>query len=88
MEGYVGDSVTPSPVTVTRLPNWGWELSGDLFLIRAVDNDNAEDMWQDLTSKIIVQEKPEWIKETRSGGQYSYNYREIPDDEACKMLPW
>ena len=78
------------PLTVARLPNWGWELRGDCFLIRAVDkeDDTVEKLWQDLTSKIIVQEKPEWIKETRNGGQYPYNYREIPDDEDCKMLPW
>lgn len=76
------------PLVVTRLPNWGWELRGKGYVCRAVDKDNAEDMWEDLISKIIIQQKPDWVKLTRRGGQYPYSYREIPDDEDCKMLPW
>ena len=79
------------PLTVTRLPNWGWELRGTGYVCRAVDKDKAEDIdeiWEDLISTIIIQQKPDWVSLTRRGGQYPYSYREIPDDEDCKMLPW
>ena len=76
--------------TVRRTNDWGWELWGGDYILRAVDRDNDEDLeklWLDMTSNIIVDERPEWIQANR--GPYPYNFREIPDDEDCKlMLDW
>jgi len=75
---------------VIRLTNWGWELRDQkYYILRAVDEvglPNVNKLWEDLTANIIVQERPEWIKSTRS--RYEINRREVPDDEDCKALPW
>jgi len=74
---------------VLRLQNWGrgWELRSKIYTCRAIDEeDNVDELWADLTANIIVQERPEWIKSTRS--RYEINRREVPDDEDCKALPW
>ena len=33
-----------------------------------------------------MQDKPEWVEQRRS--PYPYYFREVPEDEDCKMLPW
>ena len=79
-------------LVIGRLPNWGWELHGSNSIIRALGDrsdsnnncpieggattDHEDDkLWEDLTS-MITQER----RDT--------NYREILDDEDCKMLDW
>ena len=82
-------------LVVVRLPNWGWELCGANFIFRALDDDNnkgeEEDneqrLWGDLITKMIIQERPGWIT-TNYRTRWETNYREIPDDEDCKMLHW
>ena len=82
-------------LVVGRLPNWGWELRGANSIFRALDDDNnngeEEDierrLWEDLTTKMIIQERPGWIT-TNYRTRWETNYREIPDDEDCKMLHW
>jgi hypothetical protein len=80
---------------IHRTLNWGWELRGSDFILRAIDRDDLEDrgdeyrddeLWGDLIRGIVLQERPHWVRPTRF---HDYNYREIPDDEDCKsMLGW
>lgn len=74
--------------TVYRMKNWGWELRGSDYILRAVDTEgDKETLWNDFISNIFVQDKPDWIEPHRA--PYPYNFREIPDDEDCKiMLDW
>lgn len=75
-------------ILISRMTNWGWEMRSSVGIWRAVDEKwDMEKPWEDLISNIIVQEKPEWIKDTRRA-PYPYSFREIPDDEDCKMLAW
>ncbi len=81
-------------LVVGRLPNWGWELRGSNSIFRALDDnnkgeekDNERMLWEDLTTKMIIQERPGWIT-TNYRTRWETNYREIPDDEDCKMLHW
>ena len=121
-------------LVVRRLPNWGWELRGSDYILRALDEGGedckevslkcdcgkmaegtacrcknftcklidtfycsrecfkkyhgiCDDLFGDLTANIITQEKPEWVRATHRA-PYPYTYREIPDDEDCKMLDW
>jgi len=72
---------------VMRRINWGWELRDDFCILRAVAEETTlDELWEDLTSNIIVQERPKWLETTRS--PYECNHREIPDDEDCKALRW
>ncbi len=78
--------------SVHRTANWGWELRGFTYVLRAVDNDadgrgnHREELWEDMTRVITVQERPQWV---RPGRYHDYNFREIPDDEDFKsMLGW
>jgi len=73
---------------VRRTRNWGWELRGADYVFRALDDDgDIEQIWEDLTMNIVVQERPKWVDAHR--GPYPYDFREIPDDEDCKtMLDW
>ncbi|KAL7523786.1 hypothetical protein ACHAWF_000666, partial [Thalassiosira exigua] len=51
---------------VRRLPSWGWQLWGNGFVFRSVDDDEddggggGEDLWEDYLSRIVMQEKPEY----------------------------
>ncbi len=91
-------------LVVGRLPNWGWELRGSNSIFRALGDgsirnnnrhieggattdDENDKLWEDLTSNMIIQERPGWIT-TNSRTRWVTNYREIPDDEDCKMLDW
>ena len=89
-------------LVVGRLPNWGWELRGSNSIFRALDDgnnnnrhieggattdDEDDKLWEDLTSNMIIQERPGWIT-TNSRTRWETNYREIPDDEDCKILDW
>ena len=75
-------------LTASRLDTWGWELRGKYMILRAIDNEREDvDLYEDLTSNMIVQYKPEWVKQTHAA-HYPYNCREIPDDEDCKLLEW
>ncbi len=92
-------------LVVARRPNWGWELRGSKSILRALDNDNNNNLhldgkeaaadeeynermlWSDLTTNMIIQERPGWIT-TNYRTRWETNYREIPDDEDCKMLDW
>ena len=73
---------------VRRLKNWGWELCGSDYVLRAIDHNSSEDhLWGDLTKKIVFEEKPDWVEAHHS--PYPYQYRDIPDDEDYKlMLDW
>lgn len=74
-------------VHVIRLRNWGWELRDDNQILRAVDKEgNLDELWEDLTSNIMVQERPEWVEVTRT--RFEVNCREVPDDEDYKALKW
>jgi len=74
-------------VHVIRLRNWGWELRDDYQILRAVDEEaTLDELWEDLISNIIVQERPEWVEVTRT--HFEVNCREVPDDEDCKALKW
>mmetsp|Transcript_2263 Transcript_2263/g.5253 ORF Transcript_2263/g.5253 Transcript_2263/m.5253 type:complete len:407 (+) Transcript_2263:114-1334(+) len=78
--------VVGESLTVHRLKNWGWELRGSDYVMRAIDDSHSseEELWGDLTSKIVLEEKPDWVEAHRS--PYPYQYREIPDDEDYKIL--
>ena len=53
---------------------------------RALDKEaTLDELWEDLTSNIIIQERPEWVEVTRTN--FEVNCREVPDDEDCKALP-
>ena len=97
-------AVTLERLVVGRLPNWGWELRGSNSIFRALGDgsirnnnrhieggattdDEDDKLWEDLTSNMIIQERPGWIT-TNSRTRWVTNYREIPDDEDCKMLDW
>ncbi|KAL7544048.1 hypothetical protein ACHAXR_013487 [Thalassiosira sp. AJA248-18] len=84
----ISNGCSVESLTVYRLLNWGWELRGGDYLFRAVDGDEAGNagLWEDLTTNIIVEKKPEWVDAHR--GPYPYSFREIPDDEDCKILDW
>ena len=83
-----GTTATPVDVHVLRLQNWGWELRNKYFTCRSIDDGegNLDELWEDLTSNIIVQKKPDWVDTSRS--QYICDYREVPNDEDCKALDW
>ena len=73
---------------INRLPDdWGWELSGNDFVMRSISDDVVIANWWDLTSTIVIEERCTWVTPTRAPNEYSY--REIPDDEAIKAtLDW
>ena len=72
---------------VSRLPDWGWELSGNDFVMRSIPDDVVCQSWYDLTSAIVIEERCAWVAPTRAPHEYSY--REVPDDEAIKAtLAW
>ena len=72
---------------ISRLPDWGWCLSGNDFVMRSISDDVVIADWWDLTSKIIIEERCAWVAPTRA--PHEYNYREVPDDEAIKAtLDW
>ena len=51
-----------------------------------MNDEYPSELWENLTTKILVQEKPEWVIPHRAA--YSYRYHEIPDDEDYKMFDW
>ncbi len=82
--------------TIHRTLDWGWELRGSDYILRAMDGHDLDDdrgdehrddkLWGDLIRDIVLQERPQWVRPTRF---HEYNYREIPNDEDCKgMLGW
>ncbi|KAL3800213.1 hypothetical protein ACHAW5_001807 [Stephanodiscus triporus] len=92
LDWFTGGFIGGGNYSVHRTANWGWELQGFSFVLRAVDDDvdgrgnHRDELWGDLTRSIIVQERPQWV---RPGRYHDYNYREIPDDEDYKsMLGW
>lgn len=65
--------------TVHRTDNWGWELRGFFYVLRAKECDasiSEIELWRDIMRNIVVQEKPKWVSATRF---HKYYYREIPD---------
>ena len=51
-----------------------------LCILRAVDEAGLPDvnkLWEDLTANIIVQERPEWIKSTRSRYEINIVERQV-----------
>jgi len=62
-------------------------MRSDREILRAVDEEvTLDEVWEDLTSNIIIQERPEWVEVTKT--HFEVNCREVPDDEDCKALPW
>ena len=60
---------------VRRLPNWGWEISSNYAVMRAIDTDGAatsgtadvgtadvDSLWSDYTSKLFDQPTPDHVK--------------------------
>lgn len=79
-------SVVGESLTVHRLKNWGWELRGSDYVMRAIDDDDPsdEELWGDLTANIVLEKRPDWVEAHRS--PYPYQYREVPDDDDYKIL--
>jgi hypothetical protein len=66
--------------TVHRTDNWGWELRGFFYVLRAKEcgaSVSEIELWRDIMRNIVVQEKPRWVSATRF---HKYYYREVPDD--------
>ncbi|KAL7488231.1 hypothetical protein ACHAW6_013815 [Cyclotella cf. meneghiniana] len=74
-------------LVVRRTSNWGWQMQNDDFVLKSVDEEggqfaSADQLWKDLTSNIVLQERPPDI-------QSRFLWREIPDDDDLKyLLPW
>jgi hypothetical protein len=74
-------------LVVQRTPGWGWQLNNADFVMRSIDEvgsslSSAERLWKDLTSNIVMQERPPGVVSI-------FNWREIPDDEELQFhLPW
>ena len=95
--GSIINIVNPRPskfrtLRVRRLPNWGWELSSDVIVLRAVDQAKANDidaLWHDYTSILIDQPMPRDVELSDIGERYRDRWREIPNiPELMNRLPW
>ena len=72
--------------TVHRTENWGWELRGFFYVLRAKEcgaSVSEKELWGDMMRNIVLQEKPRWVPATRF---HRYYYREVPDD--MQGLDW
>jgi hypothetical protein len=66
--------------TVHRTENWGWELRGFFYVLRAKEcgaSVSEIELWGDMMRNIVLQEKPRWVPATRF---HRYYYREVPED--------
>jgi hypothetical protein len=91
---YSFDSANPNTIVISsgssrgvftfrRTPYWGWQLNNNDFVMRSKDDEggeyaSSELLWEDLTSSIILQERP-------PGVESRFNWREIPNDEEIQF---
>jgi hypothetical protein len=89
-DGSIIDIRTSHPtfsLRVFRRKDWGWELRSQVYVVRSVDNDRTEQLWDDYASSLIIEKRKKGVPCTR--GDVKYKRREVPDiEEIKKFLKW
>ena len=89
-DGSIIDIRTSHPtfsLHVFRRMDWGWELRSQVYVVRSVDNDCTEQLWDDYASSLIIEKRKKSVPCTR--GNVKYKRREVPDVEEIKeFLKW
>ena len=76
-----------STLYVFRRKDWGWELRSQLYVIRSVQVVEGSKLWEDYSSKLVIQKRRKGTPCKR--GRAKYKRREVPDIEEVKdFLMW
>lgn len=82
--GSNGERCPARTLYVHRLKTWGWELRSQYFVLRSVDENGVDGLWDDYKKELTIQFKEEGTVSTRDDGD-EIESRSVPRSMENKL---